>query len=262
MKRVAKKITLKEDTLRDIQDNNIDVEAFINRINGYLADANYLIQNKMIDMNGVHLYQSLGKVFDIHFEPNDYKKMLSAKYDKHYTKLMTLNTNMYDSNDYTVSYLCAATNKVGYNDNDTISLDNIRKLTDSYDLLLLCPKFVKKENPPVKKEKYESHLFDLVEVDKSIIKEDDEMYPYACDLLQKEMIVKYVLYDLKLYVDEVLHQVRYITGLSLIKDNDVLANIGKQYKRAYDLATNDRVIPKKERIAVRYHQKTKNRKYR
>ncbi len=85
------------------------------------------------------------------------------------------------------------------------------------------------------------------------------MYPYACTLLERDIIIKYVLYDLKLYVDEVLHQVREITSLANIKDNEPLANIGKKYKSAYDKATSESVIPKKEKIAVRYHQKTKKR---
>ena len=51
MKRVAKKITLKKDTLNDIKNNNIDTKIYIERIKEYLEKANYLINNKMLDMN-------------------------------------------------------------------------------------------------------------------------------------------------------------------------------------------------------------------
>ena len=260
MRRVAKSINIKEDTLNDIRENNLDTEAFINRIKEHLEKANYLINNKMLDMNKEELYRSLSEVFDICFGPYDYIKLLSMKYNKHYHKFININTNMYDENGYNVSYLAIATQKANCNDGDTLDLNRIRKLTDSYDLILLRPRFEKKNMNGVKKEKYESHIFDYINVNNCIITENDELYPYATELLQKDTIIKYVLYDLKLYVDEVLHQAREITGLALIKDDDVIARIGKLYKKAYDKATSTSIIPKKEKISVRYHQKTRRKK--
>lgn len=258
MKRIAKEITLKKDTLKDIESNKIDTNIFVERIKGYLEKANYLINNKMDDMSKEELYRSLNEVFDICFEPKDYLKILSMKNDKHYSKFININTNMYDENNYNVSYLAAVTNKADLQDNDTLSLKDIRRLTDSYDLILLKPKFEKKVSND-KKEKYESHLFEYINVNNSNISEDNDLFPYAAHLLKKDTIIKNVLYDLKLYVDEVKHQIREITGLSLVKDNDFISRIGKMYKKAYEKSTNDFTIPRKEKVSVRYHQKVKKK---
>lgn len=257
MKIVAKKITLKKDTLNDIRDNNIDTVQYVERIKGYLEKANYLITNKMIDMNSIEFYKALNEVFDIHFDPNDYLKILSLMNNKHYNRFLNVNTNMYDENDYNVSYFGVATKKVDVLDEDTISVQKLRKYTDSSDLLLLRPDYKKNVNIETNKEKFESHLFNYINVNNEIIDENNPLFPYAAVLAKKTLLVKHVLFELKQYVDEVKHQVRAINGLALVKDDEVVANIGKLYKRAYDRATNDRVIPKKEKISVRYHDKYK-----
>ena len=259
MKRIKKEITLKKDTLNDIRENNIDTDKFIERINDYLENANYLINNKMVDMSKEELYQSLSKIFYIYYEPNDYIKMLALMNNKRYTRFVNINTNMFE-NDYNVSYLAVATNKVRVNDHDTLDLKKIRQYTDSSDLLLLRPRFIKKEKYIGRKEPYESHLNNIINVNNGFIDEDSEFYPYACELLKKELIIKYALYDIKLYVDEVLHQAKEVTSLSKIEDDEALAKIGKKYKKAYEKATNDSDIPKKEKVSVRYHQKTKKKK--
>lgn len=260
MKRVAKKITLKKDTLNDIKNNNIDTKIYIERIKEYLEKANYLINNKMLDMNSNEFYSAIREVFDIHFEPKDYLKILSLMNKKHYSRFINLNTDMYDENDYNVSYLCAATNKAPLFDGDTIGIKSLRKLTESNELILLRPDFDKKKENGSKKEKYESHLYNYINVNNKVIDEDNILYPYAAMLFKKDTIIKYVLYDLKLYVDELIHQVRAINGLALVEDDELIAKIGKMYKKAYDKATNDSYLPKKEKIAVRYHQKSKKKK--
>ena len=256
----TKKISLEEDTLKDIKSNNINTEIFIDRINEYLEKSSYLVNNKMEDMNAHEFYNSLRKVFNIHFDPNDYLKILSLMNNKHYSRYINIRTNMYDENNYNVSYFGAATNKSNCMDNDLIDLNNIRKLTESNELVLLKPIFKKDNNISKNKEKYESHLLEGVNINSSIIDEESILYPYACQLVKKELMVKNILYCLKLYNDEVIHQVRDITGLALIKNDDYIANIGKKYKKAYDKATNDEVISKREKIAVRYHQKIKRKR--
>lgn len=260
MKRIAKKVTLKEDTLNDINSNNINTNLFIERINDYLERANVLINNKMDDMTPEELYVSLREVFDIYFEPHDYLRVLSLKNKKHYSNFVNIKTNMYDEYGYNVSYLCAKTHKAECENNDTLSVDQLRKLTNSEELIALRPKFEKVDRKG-KHEKYESFIYDYINVNDGFIENDSELYPYAALLLKKKTVVKYVLYDLKLYVDEVLHQIREITKLSFVKDDDLIALIGKKYKRAYDKATNDNVLVKNGKISVRYHRKSKSKKY-
>lgn len=250
MKIISKKINLKEDTLKDINSNNIDTSIYIQRVDEYLKKAYNLIYNKMIDMDSNTLYNSLKEVFDIKFDRNDYLKIFSLMYQKHYSKYITLNSYDKDNRDST-SYLCAITNKVDYLDGDLIPIKHFRKLVNSNDIILINEKNTKNDK---------NSSLTFYNIDNCIINEDNQLYPYATMLLKKELIVKNVLFDLKLYVDEVLHQVREINGLALIKDNDLIANIGKQYKNAYDKATNDKKLPKKEKISVRYHQKTKTKK--
>ena len=262
MKRIAKEITLKEDTINDINSGNIDTDLFIRRINGYLEKANYLINNKMIDMSKEELYRSLSEVFDIYFEPYDYVKMISMKNGMRYTRFVNINTYMYDEDNNNISYLGVATRKADCQDNETLSLDKLRKLTDSYDLVLLKQRVNKNEAKSGRRDPFESHLFEPVNVNVGIIDETSEFYPYAIELLEKELIIKYALYDIKLYVDEVLHQAREITSLAKVKDDEKLAAIGKQYKKAYQEATSEqenkeKAIPKKKKVSVRYHQKVK-----
>lgn len=259
MKRVAKKITIKEETLKDIEANNIDTNAFIERIKFYLDKANFLINNKMDDMEAEDLFKSLSEVFDIHFDTKDFLKIISLKNNKHYSHYLNIKTNMVNSDGYNVSYLCAATNKVDCCDNETLDVPRLRRLTGKEELVALIPTYEKKDD--IKRpEKFESYLYSYVDVNSGHIDEDSELYPYAASLLKKITITKYVLYDLKLFVDEIIHQVRAIKGLALIKEDEFIANIGKQYQRAYERATNDRVLVK-EKVSVRYHQKKKNRGY-
>lgn len=255
----AKRISLKDDTLKDIENNNIDTDLFIKRINEYLDKARYLINNKMEDMSPEEFYRALKEIYDIQFDSNDYLKLLSLMNNKHYSKYINIRTNMYDDNGYNVSYLGTATNKSNCLDEDVLDLNTIRKLTSSNDLVLLRPNFKKEEHIPGNKEKYESHLLNYININNETIDEESILYPYACQLVKKEIMTKNMLYCLKLYCDEVVYQLREITGLALRKDDGYLANIGKIYRKAYVKATNDEVILKREKIAVRYHQKVKNK---
>lgn len=259
MKRVSKKITLKKDTLFDIESNNIDTDIYIERIKEYLNKANYLIKNKIIDMNSIELYKALNEVFNIYFEPRDYLKILSLMNNKHYSRFLMINTKMYDENDYNVTYLCAATNQADCLNNDTLNLKKLRKLTESNELVLLKPNYIKKDKKD-DNEKFESHLNNYVNIHNKVIDENNPLFPFAALLLKKDLIIKNVLYDLKLYCDELTHQIREINGLAFLDETNPLTKIGKQYKKAYDKATNDCILPKKEKVSVRYHQKVKNKK--
>ena len=270
MKRIAKEITLKEDTINDINSGNIDTDLFIRRINGYLEKANYM---KKVEINGINYEiikddnncfnkEEVEEKLTDYFEPYDYVKMISMKNGMRYTRFININTYMYDEDNNNISYLGVATRKADCQDNATLSLDKLRKLTDSYDLVLLKQRVNKNEAKSGRRDPFESHLFEPVNVNVGIIDETSEFYPYAIELLEKELIIKYALYDIKLYVDEVLHQAREITSLAKVKDDEKLAAIGKQYKKAYQEATSEqenkeKAIPKKKKVSVRYHQKVK-----
>lgn len=255
MKLISKKISLKEDTEKDIQSNNIDTNLFLDRIRNYLDQANYLINNKMDDFNSLELYNGLKKVFDISFDKKDYLAILSMAYQKHYTKYITLHTNMYDNDGNNISYLVAATQKSNCIDNDVVDLNKLRKLTNSSEILVLKT-MEDSEFRTIKREKFENHQFINIDIDNPIINEDSELFLYAICYLKDNIIIKDILYDLKIYVDEVIYQLRCITGYMFSK-NERLSEIGKAYKKAYDMATNKGLLPKKEKIAIHHHKKVK-----
>jgi len=255
MKREIKPITLKKDTLNDISNNNIDVNSFIQRIKEYLRNANYLLNNKIDNMDEQELYNSLSKIFNFYFDQNDYLKILSLKNNKHYVKIINIKTNIYDENGNNLNLLCMVTNKADCTNNDTLDIKTLRKLTNSEDLIVLGERYIKYDNKIKKREKYESFISESIDINNPSIDETNELFPYALELIKKELIVKYILLDIKHYVDEVIHQIREIIGLSLIENDEELASIGKQYKKAYDNAREKNIIPKNEKNQSRYRPK-------
>ena len=258
MKLIPKKITLKDDTENDIEKNNIDTNIFLERIKDYLDKANHLINNKMVDLSSIELYESLRMIFDISFNKQDYLDILSLAYHMNYTKYVTIYTNMYDNDGRNIVYYAVATQKSNCFDNETLDLNRLRKLTNSNELLVLETKYVQ-DKCPNKKEKYEPHQYISVDVENKEISEDSQLFLYAIEYLKNNIIIKDILYDLKLYIDEVIYQIRCITGLMFSKD-ERLSKIGKKYKKAYDEATNKGLLPKKEKVVVHHHKKVKRTK--
>ena len=254
MKRVHKPITSKKDTVNDIKTGKIDTKAFIDRINDYVSNANYLLNTKIDKMDPLELMEALEEVFNIYFNEKDYLRMLSLKNRKHYLQFILIETNMYDDEGNNISYLGAITSKVICPSDSIFDLKALRKLTNSGDIQLI-KQFTTGKKQINKREPFEQFVFDEIDIDSGIVDKDSELYPYAAIVLKKETITKYVIFDLKQYIDEVQHQAREI--ISLQKSNDVeMASIGKQYKLSYDGAINDGTISKQEKISVRYHQKT------
>ena len=257
MKKNPREITLKYETLKDITSNNIDTNLYIERINRYLSKANNILNKKLEKLDPIELYNTLSEIYEFEFEPKDYLKMLSLKNNKQYNRFININTRMYDENNYNLSYLCAATNEIEYEDNTTLKLKKIKKLTDSKDLLIVKPCFKKVDKKSKKIDKFERLPFDYININSKSIYENDKLFPYALDIFRKEIVLKFVYYDVKAYINEVLHQAKEIRNLSKSEDK-VIASIGKQYKDAYDKATNNGEIHKKEKIS--YNQKSKKKK--
>lgn len=259
MRRIAKKITLKEDTMNDIELGNIDTDLFINRINEYLSRANHLINTKMDNMEDMELLENLEVIFDIYFDEKDYLRMLTLKYGNHYLYFKHIRTNMYDENDNNVSYLGAVTSKVKCPDGSVLDFKKLGKLTNSGDILLV-KQFVSSAVYPIgKREKYRELFVDEVDLESGQVDKTSNLYPYAATVVRKETIIKYVLYDLKKYINEVTYQAKKIIDLHKNKDEEI-ASIGKQYKSSYDNALNNGSLFRGEKVSVRYHQKIKKKK--
>ena len=228
MKLFLKPITLKEDTLEEINKGNYDVNNFISSINEYLSRANDLIYTKIESLNALELYQKLKPICNIKLNTNDYLKALSKKYNKHYTNFITIRVN--EDN-----YFVLSTNKYAYLDESTIDLNKFRNLINREELIILNKELIRNE----------------------YLDETNELFSYFLEILKKELLVKNILFDLKWYTKEVMHQARTVADLANNEKNPELFEIGKMYKKALDNCYNEGTISKPKKISVPKHRKIK-----
>ena len=257
MKLRLKKINLKEQTLEDISTNHdqCDVDKFIDYIKKHLGKANDLLNCKIEHLSDIDLYKKLSGIFDFVIEKSDYLRALSKMYGKHYTDFIYIKTNMVDNGDNNIMYQVVAVSSKVYLNQSILDLNSIRNLTKKNDLLII--KTIKVKREQLKKEKYENHQFIEVDITDSKIDENSELFPYFIELIKKDILVKDVLYDIKLYIDELMFQAKSITILSKEPDNKELALIGEKYKKALDTCFDEKTISKKRKISVPKHKKRK-----
>lgn len=228
MKLILKPITLKEDTLNEINIGNYDVNLFISSIKSYLEKANDLLYTKIESLNALELYQKLKPIYNIKLNTNDYLKALSKKYNKHYTNFITIRVN--EDN-----YFVLSTNKYAYLDESTIDLNKSRNLINREELIILNKEIIRNE----------------------YLDETNELFSYFLEILKKELLVKNILFDLKWYTKELMHQARRVADLANNDKNPELAEIGKMYKVALDNCYNEGTISKTKKISVPKHRKNK-----
>lgn len=255
-----KDITLKEDTYKDMKNKNNNTSLFIEKIKQNRENAIFLYKNNMKKMDSIDLYKALIKVFDIKIDINDYIKILSMKNKKHYRKKITIKTTMFDNNNNNLLYDCIASSKANLEENDKLDIRSLRRLTNSEDLFLLKEYRIPDDLYKGKVEKEESFHFLEYNIENPIIDEDSELFQFAVDYIQKELLVKDVLYDLKQYLIELDHQINAIKVLSLKPDKNKYKTMAIAYKSAYDKSREDDIILKRPKISVRYPTKAKTRK--
>ena len=252
-----KDITLKEDTYKDMKNKNTNTSLFIKTIKMNLENARFLHDNNMKKMDSIDLYKALKKVFDIKLDIKDYIKILSMKNKKHYSKKIRIKTTMFDNNNNNILYDCIAASKADLEENDRLDLRSLRRLTNSEDLLLLKEYRIPDDLYKGKVEKQESFHFLEFNIENTIIDEDSELFQFIIEYIQKQILVKDVLYDLKQYIIELEHQ---RTELSLKPDKNKYKTMAIAYKNAYDESRQKKEIPDKPKISVRYPTKVKTRK--
>lgn len=228
MKLILKPITLKEDTLNEINRGNYDVTNFISSIKAYLERSNDLLCTKIESLDAFELYQILKPIYNIKINTNDYLKALSKKYNKHYTNFITIRVNEDD-------YFALSTSKYAYLDESIIDLNKFRNLTNREELIILNKQLINNE----------------------YLDESNELFPYFLEMLKKELLVKNILFDLKWYTKEVMHQARRVADLANNAKNPELAEIGKMYKEALANCYNEGTISKTKKISVPKHRKNK-----
>ncbi len=252
-----KGIDLKENTLKDIANNNIDVNKFVDYITERLDQIYTLTDTKMETLNAIELYNNLKKIFNIYINEKDYLKVLSKKYKMHYTHFINIKTNMIDNENKVIDYIGASTPEIIYYDGNRLDLKTIRKITKNNNFLVV--KENRKKDNISKSEKYENHQFVYLNIDDDTINEESELFLDFIELLKKDILVKDILYALKQYMRELLYQAKCITSLSQIKKDPHLAAIGKKYEDALNQAYIERENPKNKKISVRLHKDIKYR---
>lgn len=185
MKLILKPITLKEDTLNEINSGNYDVTNFISSIKDYLKRSNDILYTKIESLDAFELYQILKPIYNIKINTNDYLKALSKKHNKHYTNFITIKVN--EDN-----YFALSTSKYAYLDESIIDLNKFRNLTNREELVILNKQLINNE----------------------YLDETNCLFPYFLEILKKELLVKNILFDLKWYTKEVMHQARSVTDLA------------------------------------------------
>lgn len=228
MKLILKPITLKEDTLNEINSGNYDVTNFISSIKAYLERSNDLLCTKIESLDAFELYQILKPIYNIKINTNDYLKALSKKHNKHYTNFITVKVN--EDN-----YFALSTSKYAYLDESIIDLNKFRNLTNREELVILNKQLINNE----------------------YLDESNELFPYFLEILKRELLVKNILFDLKWYTKEVMHQARTVADLANNVKNPELAEIGKMYKDALTNCYNVGTISKTKKISVPKHRKNK-----
>lgn len=250
MKLVLKKINLKEEIERDIESGYYDIDKFVESIKTHLDKANKLLENKILDLDEQELYDALKEVFDIKFDHEDYKKMLSNKNNKHYKEFKKIKTNMIDENGNNVIYIGLSTDKDNYN--ERLSLSKIDEMVNSFDFVIIKEQKYKTNEELKTKEKYKAKEITNIEAP---MDENNELFDKALELIRKTVkdkgVLKQVLSDLNKYINDLMYQAKQIAKLSE-SDNPQVKQIGLLYKKALEENFNKKSLTQKNNHKRRY----------
>lgn len=233
MKLTLKNITLNKDTLEDINKGNIDTTKYVNYISTCLDNANYLIKEKIRDLDDLELYNALSKIFNIELEEKDLLKILSKKNNKHYLYYLTINTNMVDEDGKMTILKGIATKNVPYTDRN-VPLKTIRKIINSYDFIVTEITKVKPIEKLAKPEKYEEYETSSFTLD---FNQDEDLFAYKIALLRQETkdnsVLKRILNQIEQYIKELIYQAKSIYRIE-DDDDENKKEISRQYKKAFE----------------------------
>lgn len=251
MKLNLKKITLKDDTLLDIENNGIeaDVDKFISSYHEIASNITDLTNNKIASMDGEVLFDKLSKVFDITIDPKDYYSALSLLFNKHYSGVINVLTTMKDKDNKTVTLKLLISSKARVQDRFRLSVKELRKLTNNYDVIVLSEGSVL-EKDKFKAEYYENFKYVDVDTTSNDIDPNNPLSAYLYEVLKKSILPKDILALLKQAFRELKYQ--RISIFKLDESEDVLLKtIAAKYKKAFDVYSNSddakKIIKKENR---------------
>ena len=249
MKISLKKITLKQDTLDDIQRGEVDPLKYVQTIKTNLDAANYLVDTKLLALDDLELYAALSKLFHIELDENDVLSILKSKYGKHYSGMIALSTNMVDEEGNNVMVIGASTKK-GMNAHGFVSLDELRRLVNSYDFIVLENAKTRPYEKVIHPVPFEDYQFEHVS---SKMDDSDGLFDLKTQLLAKQMkdrsTLKRVLSLVDQFTQELIHQAKAITRLD--EEDESMREISQQYRKAYTAHFTKKSVSKKGK-----HQKS------
>jgi len=248
MKLTLKTITLKDDTLEDINSGNINLDKFIEYIRVNVENANNIIETKLLSLDEDELYELLSKLFIIELDDDDLFRILRNKYSKHYVNKLKISTNLVDK-DLNKYILVGAATKDVLPSNRGMLLSELRKLVNSFDLIVLDTKKYKLKEKPSNAERYEDFLYETFSLES-----DPETFEYLKTLLKKDLkdknTLKRILSSVEQYLRELIHQAKEITRLD--EEDESLKPISIQYKKAYESNFSKKTVFTKTEHKRRY----------
>ena len=251
MRLIIKENDLKKEIEKDIEAGNYDTNKFVEYIKNHLDKANFLLENKILDLESKELYDALKELFSMKYDNEDYLEILSDLYGKHYTDIISIKTNMIDENGYNIEYIGARTKKLP-NYNNRVYLSELRNITNSYEFIVLKQQKHKLNDKLKQEEKYENHQY--INFDTNL-DEKNELFDEVLNLIRRTIkdkkVFKQVLSDLKKYIDNLMHQAKEITKLSE-SDNPQVRQIGLLYKNALENNFNKKSLTQKNNHKRRY----------
>ena len=225
-----KPITLKNDTIQQINNGIIDTTKFVDYIKKNVMYSNNIIETKLLSLDEDELYEMLSKIFEIEFDESDLFKILRNKYNKHYINKLTLKTNLVDIDLNKITLVGAATKNVLLS-NTAVPITELRNIVNSYDFIVLKTVKTKLKEKPDNYDKFEKFTFETASLD-----DDSDIFEYKKELLKKDIKDKKVLTTIldltKKYLSELISQAKTITRLG--EENESLKPISLEYKKAYE----------------------------
>jgi len=251
MRLIVKENDLKKEIERDIEIGNYDTDKFVEYIKTHLDKANFLLENKILNLDSEDLYYALKEVFDIKYDNQDYLEILSDTYEKHYTNITSIQTYMIDENGYNIELIGAAIRNLP-NYTGRVSLNELRKITNSYDYIIFKETKHKLNEKLKQAEKYEE--LPQINFDTNL-DENNELFDKVLDLVRKTIkdkkVLKQVLSDLKKYIDNLMYQAKSIAKLSE-EENPQVKQIGLLYKKALEENFSKKNLTQKDNHKRRY----------
>lgn len=239
MKLALKDISLKKDTISSIRNGTINANKYLDYIEERLEAAYFLIENKLLSLDELSLYEALSKIFDIELEETDLVKIMREKYNKHYTGIIQLGTNMVDNRGNTISLIGASTKEVS-NIKKKVSLKELRKIVNSYDFIIFQTLKNKQQKATTNPENYEDYQF--INVSKEF-NNNDGLFEYKIKLLRNEIkntsTLKKILNKTQKYISELVYQVKNIKN-----NQNEIAAANELKKEYYSNSSKKRVFRK------------------